>query len=142
MLGVLSLLTCSRPPYYSANDYEEVKYARDKAEAYFGVSIEDNVTMASIEDVQRSCGLNAAACNKFGVIIIHEDVPQYICQQALHEFGHSGAHKVANDWDYNHTLYPDYYTTYMSESCKHYSLDNDYGFMLDSYKLLNTLEVN
>jgi len=116
----ISLMGCGKQLYEDGNELEEVQYARLICEDYFGVLIDDNVHITTLEQVQQSCGANAAACNHWGVIVIHYDIPEYICQQAAHEFGHSATHELFEDWDYNHTIAYDYYFDFIFNRCRIY----------------------
>ena len=106
-------------PYIKINGWDITKYAETKVEEYFGVSPKHgNIMMGSFETVAAACG--GQACNKGGTIIIHETTNEYICQQLVHELGHSAIYQLEKDWDYNHQN--SFYTSgVISEMCGVYN---------------------
>ncbi len=109
-------------PYTKVNDWEITEYAKKATEDYFGIEPgHGNIMMADLDLVLDVCW-GGGSCNKRGTIIIHDDTDEYICQQIMHELGHSALYQLYGDWDVGDIIGQDFFRGgIISESCSIYN---------------------
>lgn len=135
LIALTLLVGCGYPPFgfpdpdwYTEIQDENpiVEYARQKTVDYFGVEpyVAFVAEVHTHEDIQKACGYEAPEllvnCNKFGKIFVRANTDEYLCQQILHEMGHSAVYAMGEGWDYQHKYADFYFGGYISESCRVY----------------------
>lgn len=116
---------CGFPPPEGWTRFDEdpandamIEYTEQAVTDYMGIKPEwYKIWIPETVDMTVKACYGGAACNKFGVIILHPDTDEYICQQLIHEFYHSATYALGNGW----YIEPDAdYNAFMSETCRVY----------------------
>jgi len=118
-LFILAFIGCGFAPEPGMVPYGNlpmIDYAKQKTIEFFNVTPEyyEVLITDSLDRAMKAC-YGGVACNAFGHIIIHPDTDEYVCQQLLHEMGHSATYSLHQGWWKEFD--PSYYS-FISESCR------------------------